>query len=262
APTTTGPAATTPAPTPDFLRLCTLSHRGVFEWYRALYADAIEMSPNAQFDYDAATGAIRVRSNGECLDAYEANGAVHLHTWACDAANGNQQWQVDGDRVAHRVHNVCLTTTASTTIDVATCNSQDVRQRISSRNCGAPVRSFVKLRTPRGQYLSEWNSGLYANGEVHNLNELFELDGQQIKAVSNGECLDAFPQSNGRLGLHTYKCDGTNGNQQWLVADGKIEHATHRGQCLDVDPTDPHHNVQTWACVGNDNQRFEIVKQI
>ncbi|EQC24841.1 hypothetical protein SDRG_17268, partial [Saprolegnia diclina VS20] len=42
-----------------------------------------------------------------------------------------------------------------------------------------------------------------------------------------------------------------------------VEHATHTGQCLDVDPTDPHHNVQTWTCIaGNDNQRIELVPQI
>ncbi|KDO23017.1 hypothetical protein SPRG_11863 [Saprolegnia parasitica CBS 223.65] len=125
-----------------------------------------------------------------------------------------------------------------------------------------PAR-VVQIRTKRGKYLSEWNSGLFADVWRGNLNELFEVDAatQSIKSIKNQQCLDAYrDHRHGQYRLHTYPCAATNDNQKWMIANGKIKHATHDNLCLDVDPTNENHVAQVWACFDhNDNQRFDVV---
>ncbi|OQS06336.1 hypothetical protein THRCLA_01623 [Thraustotheca clavata] len=264
-PTTSLPAPTTsiaPTSTPksDYIGLCTFENQGVYEWYGLIYADKIDSSPNAQFQYDAASGAIAVHH--QCLDAYSDSNGFHLHTWPCDANNKNQRWIIESNRVRHLTHNICISTTRSSPklLTVATCNSQDTRQIISTK-CTGPVKSYIKLRLAgTSTFLSEWNSGLYANGEVHNLNELFEINSstQQIKVASNGQCLDAYQVNDRSYSLHTYSCDENNSNQKWIIAHGTIKHAHHPNLCLDVDANS--HKAQVWTCFeSNSNQLFEFV---
>ncbi|EQC25284.1 hypothetical protein SDRG_16838 [Saprolegnia diclina VS20] len=121
----------------------------------------------------------------------------------------------------------------------------------------------VQIRTKRGKYLSEWNTGLFADVWRGNLNELFEVDAvtQSIKSVKNQQCLDAYrDHRHGRYRLHTYACDANNANQKWIVGNGQIKHATHDNLCLDVDPTNESHEAQVWTCFEpNDNQQFDVV---
>nr|AIG56216.1 secreted protein [Achlya hypogyna] len=121
-------------------------------------------------------------------------------------------------------------------------------------------KSTTLIRTKQGKYLSEWNTGLYADVWRGNLNELFEIAEGHIKSVKNGECLDAYKDRYGRAHLHTYPCSAKNKNQRWIVADGKVRHGAHANLCLDVDPTDEDKKAQVWECFdANDNQLFDVV---
>ncbi|KDO17965.1 hypothetical protein SPRG_21545 [Saprolegnia parasitica CBS 223.65] len=81
-------------------------------------------------------------------------------------------------------------------------------------------------------------------------------DEPSITDLDKASCMPNFEYTaKGSIGHLLDTADGSSG--------APVEHATHTGQCLDVDPTDPHHNVQMWTCIaGNDNQRIELVSQI
>ncbi|EQC29167.1 hypothetical protein SDRG_13040 [Saprolegnia diclina VS20] len=58
---------------------------------------------------DAKT--LQVAGNGECLDAFRDGDKFGLHTYACDATNGNQKWIIDAadHKIKHATHNnLCL----------------------------------------------------------------------------------------------------------------------------------------------------------
>ncbi|OQR88910.1 hypothetical protein THRCLA_10032 [Thraustotheca clavata] len=250
----------TPAPTPSTVHFCTISNRVISEFYQNLYINALGGSANENFVYNPTTGAVQVQSNKQCLDSYWDGSQFQVHTWSCDSSNANQQWIVANNQVKHRVHGVCLTTIAGqTNVAVAPCNSNDIRQWISTSCADATVRNFVRIQTQSGKYISEWNSGLYSNALQNNLNELFEINGKMFQAASNGQCFDVYSDNNG-YHLHTYTCSSSNGNQQWNVANGKIYHATYSNICLDFDPNDPNHAAQVWQCYANNsNQQFKII---
>ncbi|KDO23016.1 hypothetical protein SPRG_11862 [Saprolegnia parasitica CBS 223.65] len=260
---TSAPTTQSPAPA-NTISFCSISNRVLSEYYRGLYQDTPKGNKNEQFVYDQAAGTLAVQSNGECLDAYAADAGFKLHTWACDATNGNQKWIVANNQIVHKTHNVCLTSIAGKNdVALAACDSNDIRQRFSTSCKDKNVRSYVQIRTKRGKYISEWNGGLYADVGRNNANELFELDSanQWIKSVSNnGQCWDAYKDSNGVGHLHTYACSTGNANQKWIIANGQIKHATHANLCLDVDPNDANHRVQVWDCGhNNDNQKFDVL---
>ncbi|EQC25285.1 hypothetical protein SDRG_16839 [Saprolegnia diclina VS20] len=265
---TTAPATPTPttqSPTPaNTISFCSISNRVLSEYYQGLYQDTPKGNKNELFVYNEASGALQVQSNGECLDAYAADAGFKLHTWACDATIGNQKWTVANNQIVHKTHNVCLTSIAGKNdVALAACDPNDIRQRFSTSCNDKNVRSYVQIRTKRGKYISEWNAGLYADVGRNNANELFELDNvnQWIKSVSNnGQCWDAYKDSNGVGHLHTYECSTSNANQKWIIANGQIKHATHANLCLDVDPNDSNHRVQVWDCGNNnDNQKFDVL---
>ncbi|OQR95442.1 hypothetical protein THRCLA_07867, partial [Thraustotheca clavata] len=82
-----------------------------------------------------------------------------------------------------------------------------------------------------------------------------------FKSASSQQCLDSFLDSDGKYKVHTYNCDVNNGNQKWIVhSDTKqIEHATHKGQGLDGDPTYADHHLQMWECGNNNpNQQWNL----
>lgn len=243
--------------------MCTIANKVVSEYFKGLYQDSSKDNLNEKFVYDESTHQLQAQSNQECLDAYWSGGQLKLHTWACDAKNKNQQWSVANGQVAHRNHDVCLTSLpGSNDIGLAACSDRDIRQKFSTSCSGKDVRNFLHIKTKAGKYLSEWNGGLYANALQSNSNELFEWDAssQLLKAASNGECLDVYKNDQGQAILHTYACSASNANQKWVVGNGKIKHATHNNLCLDFDPTDRHHRAQVWECFDyNDNQAFEAV---
>ncbi|OQR87068.1 hypothetical protein ACHHYP_09552 [Achlya hypogyna] len=261
---TISPTTAPPTPAGNTINFCSISNRVISEYYQGLYQDSSKDNQNEKFVYDAATGAIQAQSNKECLDAYLSDGGFKLHTWACDSSNPNQKWTVANNQIVHRTHNVCVTSVVGTTdIALAACNGDDIRQQFTSSCPSKDVRSYMQLRTKRGKYISEWNSGLYADTSRSNRNELFEWDAanQWIKVLSNGECFDAYKDGNGNGHLHTYACSTTNANQKWIIANGKIRHATHANMCIDVDPNDGSHKVQVWECSeGNNNQVIDVLK--
>nr|AIG55507.1 secreted protein [Thraustotheca clavata] len=247
-------AINNPNPT-NTARLCTISNLFISEYYQNLYINAFAGNANENFVYNPTTGAVQVQSNKQCLDSYWDGSQFQVHTWPCDSSNVNQQWTVANNQVKHRVHGVCLTTIAGqTNIAVAPCNPNDIRQWISTSCSDMTVRNFVRIQTKSGKYISEWNSGVYANTLQNNMNELFEMKGKMFQVASNGQCLDVYTDNN-RYYLHTYACSSSNGNQQWNIGYGKIYHATYSNICLDFDPNDPNHAAQVWQCyTNNDNQ--------
>ncbi|KAF0707608.1 hypothetical protein AaE_013533 [Aphanomyces astaci] len=113
--------------------------------------------------------------------------------------------------------------------------------------------------------LSEGNSNLFANVKTDSINEwwLYNKHTRQLQSRSNvHNCLDAYPKD-GKYWVHTWPCDGTNGNQKWHVdfANHRIKHATHPNVCLDADPTAPQRQVQMWECHSHDvnkNQYWSV----
>ncbi|KDO23015.1 hypothetical protein SPRG_11861 [Saprolegnia parasitica CBS 223.65] len=265
-PTPTPTTTPTPTPTSTPIRLCTISNRAVFEYYSGVYYGSPSFSANEQFEYDESTGAVRVASNGQCLDAWSSDGGAsyHLHTYACDASNANQRWTIANGQVQHRTHGICLTTVAgASAIGVARCDASAVRQWISPTNCrtSSTVRSFVQLVTSRQRVVSEWYTSVLAKAPAGGWTELWEqVAGGGLRSFSNGQCLDAYLVGGSSYTLHTYACDASNGNQKWSVGNGLVKHATHPNLCLDIDPTDPNMAAQTWTCYANAvNQRVDVV---
>ncbi|OQS06895.1 hypothetical protein THRCLA_20268 [Thraustotheca clavata] len=254
------PTTMNPASNANPVQFCTISNRFVNEFYHGLYIGASSGSANEKFNYDSVTGTIQVQSNHECIDSYWDGTQFQVHTWACDASNSNQKWIVSNNQVKHKVHGVCLSTVPSqTTLIVAPCNSNDIRQWISTSCSSTKIRNLVRIQTKSGKYISEWNYGLYANTLQNNLNELFEVKETMIQAASNGQCLDVYKDGQGNPHLHTYDCSQTNANQQWTIGNGKITHATFTTLCMDFDPNDPNHAAQVWQCYpNNSNQMFTL----
>ncbi|OQR82025.1 hypothetical protein THRCLA_23256 [Thraustotheca clavata] len=85
---------------------------------------------------------------------------------------------------------------------------------------GACVKpSKVKIHNLSGHYLSEFYTGLFADIERNNHNEIFSYDSSN---------------DTGSYQLHTYPCDPYNLNQKWTViaAINQFRHATHNNLCL------------------------------
>ncbi|KDO16057.1 hypothetical protein SPRG_18407, partial [Saprolegnia parasitica CBS 223.65] len=131
-------------------------------------------------------------------------------------------------------------------------------------DCKSPSSVSIHLQTCyTNSWLSEYDTGLYADVLRNNANEKFAYDpvAQTLQVGSNGQCLDAFSTGNGKFGLHTYACDATNANQKWVLQDKLVKHATHANLCLDADPTDSGHKVQVWDCTEyNKNQCWNILR--
>nr|AIG55520.1 secreted protein [Thraustotheca clavata] len=217
-----------PSPTPTLsnsIHLYTISNRVISEYYQGLYVNALGGNANENFVYNQTTGAVQSTLGHAALP-------VPINNELLQRTKSNI------------VYGLCLRTIpGQTNIDVVPCNPNDIRQWISTSCSGTTVRNFIRIRTKFGKYISEWNSGVYANTLQNNMNELFEMKGKMFQVASNRQCLDVFSDSNG-YHLHTYACSSSNGDQQWNIADGKIYHATYSNICLDVDPTDPNHTAQ------------------
>ncbi|OQR98068.1 hypothetical protein ACHHYP_09198 [Achlya hypogyna] len=269
APTTFTPAPTTsttvPTPAPGTkLSLCDYNRQVLSEYYSDIYTDVRRNSANEQFVYDAASQAIVARSNGECLDAYlGANNAFQVHTYPCDATNGNQKWlfNTNTNRIEHATHKgLCMASgPAGNKARVEPC-SQSLLQFFS--NCDAPTTVGLRFQTCyTNSWLSEYYTGLYADQRRGSVNENWAYDpvAQTLQVASNKECLDAFPVGNGKYGLHTYACDSSNQNQKWVLQGKLVKHAVHHNLCLDADPTDNQHRAQVWDCTPyNKNQCWNL----
>ncbi|KDO33857.1 hypothetical protein SPRG_01736 [Saprolegnia parasitica CBS 223.65] len=252
-----------PQITPPTFGLVTARGGAIYEYYGNVFVGAASNSANEQWRYDATTHQLIVSSNQQCLDAYKdsASGQFRVHTYACDASNGNQAWTIDGarQRIKHRTHpNLCLDVdpTQNNKVQVWSCYDNAPNQRV------AITEEKVKLHTFNGRYLV---SGRGMPQFVSLWGAPFEWVVSNVdmtwRARSDGggdKCLDAYEPWNGGT-VHMWPCDADNANQKWRfdAATGQLRHATHTGFCLDMATTTgakPH----LWTCnsPANDLQKF------
>ncbi|OQR87445.1 serine protease family S08A [Achlya hypogyna] len=95
----------------SYVKLVTKSNKYISEFYSGVYADWTSDSANELFTYDSNAKTLQVASNGQCLDAFRDGNKFGLHTYTCDASNGNQKWIIDaaGHKIKHATHNnLCL----------------------------------------------------------------------------------------------------------------------------------------------------------
>ncbi|OQR82581.1 serine protease family S08A [Achlya hypogyna] len=95
----------------SYIKLVTKDKKTFSEYYSGLYANWASDSANELFTYDSNAKTLQVASNGQCLDAFRDGDKFGLHTYTCDASNGNQKWIIDaaGHKIKHATHNnLCL----------------------------------------------------------------------------------------------------------------------------------------------------------
>ncbi|OQS03594.1 mucin-5AC-like, partial [Thraustotheca clavata] len=78
------------------------SNKPLSEYDTGLYADVVRNNLNELFIFK--DGAIQAISNGQCLDAFQDDNKLGLHTYPCDQNNVNQKWYMDSGRIKHSVH--------------------------------------------------------------------------------------------------------------------------------------------------------------
>ncbi|OQR93335.1 hypothetical protein THRCLA_22317, partial [Thraustotheca clavata] len=252
-------------------QFCTANKLILSEFYGNLFTDAVRSNNNEKFQYNQTAQTIAVKSNNQCLEVYpnpEPNyGFGSVKTAPCDFNKPSQKWVLDNGRLSNSNYKYCLETNPfkrGSPVTVVPCgNGNPLYSNKFFTECSSITRDFVRIVSSRGKRISEFFSGLYFDTPRDNFNELFWWNSttQMFKSPMGGECLDAFRDSDGKYKLHTYGCNEENPNQKWIVhADTKkIEHATHRGQCLDGDPTYADHHVQMWGCVPNNiNQIWSV----
>ncbi|OQS01829.1 hypothetical protein THRCLA_05729 [Thraustotheca clavata] len=266
--------AITPCPDPlpprvGEIQLCTANRLTLSEYYSQLYTDVVRNNINEKFSYNRTSKTLIAKSNGQCLQAVPnqppLTGYGTLKTAPCDSAIQWQKWNLDNYRVSNPYSGACLKTDPSQRGSVVAVEQCDSGNPVLSKQffSDCTTTNYVRIVTTRGKRVSEYYTGLYFNTPTNNFNELFTWDAntQMFKSASNQQCLDSFLDNDGKYKIHTYNCDANNGNQKWIVhTDTKqIEHATHKGQCLDGDPTYGDHHLQMWACVpNNENQQWNI----
>ncbi|EQC30919.1 hypothetical protein SDRG_11398 [Saprolegnia diclina VS20] len=241
------------------LQLCTVDGMFLSEYEKSLYADVRRNNKNEHFDYDPTTKLLKATSNGQCVCAESGK----LVTEKCDPNDASQHWEVDLNHVfAPGAYSCLQTSTPGVPVGLAKCvweTSITAGQFLT--DCSTGVPEYVTITSVSKNRLLEFQTGLYARPSEDIANQVFAWDkaNKMLKSASNGQCLDAFKDANGKVQVHTYACDVKNSNQKWNFnpSTKTLEHATHAGQCLDVDHSDFH--VQMWACVpGNTNQMWTI----
>nr|AIG55924.1 secreted protein [Achlya hypogyna] len=235
-----------PTPTPSAkVSFCDYKRQVLSEYYSAIYTDVGRDSINEQFVYDASTQTLVAQSNGECLDGYLGeNNAFQVHTYPCDASNGNQKWNfnIATNRIEHVTHkDLCMVSgPAGSKARVEPC-SDSLEQFFTE--CDEPATVDLTFQTCyTNSWLSEYYTGLYADQRRGSVNENWAYDpqAQTLQVGSNGQCLDAFPVDNGKYGLHTYACDNTNNNQKWIIQGKLVKHAVwdctpyNKNQCWNI----------------------------
>ncbi|KDO28782.1 hypothetical protein SPRG_22171, partial [Saprolegnia parasitica CBS 223.65] len=248
------------------LRFCTYNRQALSEYYGDIYSDVLRNNKNEQFVYNPSAMTLVSESNGQCLDAFlDGSNRYQLHTYKCMEGNVNQKWifNANTNRIEHGTHHgLCVASgPAGTKARVEMCN-QSLQQFFS--DCDDSATVGLRFQTCyTNSWLSEYDTGLYADKVRNNVNEKFAYDpvAQTLQVGSNGQCLDAFSTGHGKFGLHTFPCDAKNANQKWVLQDKLVKHATHPNLCLDADPTDDRHKAQVWDCTAyNKNQCWNLVR--
>ncbi|OQS02766.1 hypothetical protein THRCLA_04886 [Thraustotheca clavata] len=241
-------------------QFCTDNGLILSEFYGQLYADIVRNNVNEHFTYNQTGGVIIAKSNGQCLEGvpnFYGGDATGIKTAPCDLNNIYQRWDVMNNEIVNPSRAGLQAGSPGSLIAV-----KYPITKFRDCNGGLPIK--VHIVSIRGKRISEYYSGLYFDEPRDNTNEVFLWDrnAKLFKSESSQQCLDAFLGANGKYYVHTYPCDEQNPNQKWDVhADTKqIEHVTHKGQCLDGDPTYPDHHLQMWECaLNNPNQNWDVL---
>ncbi|KDO23683.1 hypothetical protein SPRG_11131 [Saprolegnia parasitica CBS 223.65] len=122
----------------SYVKLITKTNKVISEFYSGVYADWVSDSVNELFVYDSNAKTLQAASNGQCLDAFRDGDKFGLHTYACDATNGNQKWIIDAanHKIKHATHNnLCLDvdpTNPSHAAQVWECHNANTNQWIDA----------------------------------------------------------------------------------------------------------------------------------
>ncbi|OQS03294.1 cysteine protease family C01A [Thraustotheca clavata] len=224
---------------PSFFGIVTSKDVAIYEYYSDLYAGTPSGSANEQWQYNPVTYQLIVNSNQQCLDAWNTGNGYSLHTYNCDASNGNQQWIIDSPnrRIKHRVHpNLCLDVdpNQNNKVQVWTCYDKNPNQQF------APTEEEVRITSYNNLVLATFSNILQFGAEwvqytwvVNNVDHT--IRGRRDLSGSPDMCLDAYQPWNGGI-VHMWSCDKTNANQKWKYdpTTKQIRHLTHTGFCLDM----------------------------
>ncbi|EQC30916.1 hypothetical protein SDRG_11395 [Saprolegnia diclina VS20] len=247
------------------IKLCTINRNVLSEDNKVLYTGKRCVSDNPMFDYDPATKLLKSKDTNRCLKIKKQE--MELVTAPCEATDSYQRWELGSNRVKSAAVDRCLkaSTEPDTAVTLAKCDlSTSLKSNQFLADCDSVESTYLTITPTVGKLLlSEFDGSLYADKEVKNLNELFVWDhpNGMLKSASKNQCLDAYSVDKGKFKLHTYACDVNNSNQKWNYdqTTKTLKHATHAGQCLDVDPSYKDHHVQMWECTPNNlHQQFTI----
>ncbi|OQR85668.1 hypothetical protein THRCLA_10658 [Thraustotheca clavata] len=169
------------------------------EWATNLYSDVIRNNNNEKFTYDDTTNQLKVQSNNQCVGAWYNNGFT-VHIVPCDANDSSQKWKIDLDN--HRLrhlssNNACLGTIPAEVgypVYVTTCQESSMNQWINLCS-NVQTHNYVLIQSRVFMKpLSEYDTGLYADDQKYNLNEIFDYDvnNKMFKAMSNGQIFGLF----------------------------------------------------------------------
>ncbi|OQS01984.1 hypothetical protein THRCLA_05600 [Thraustotheca clavata] len=254
------------------LQICTANRLLLSEYYTQLVIDVIRNNNNEKFTYNETSHTLEIKSNGQCLDVGPnpppESGYNTATTSPCDFTSEKQKWIIENNRVINPYSKRCLSADQKqqgSVVKVEPCDNGLSNQFFAD----CTTTNYVRIiSTTTGKRISEFYGGIYFNQPADNFNELFiwDTNTQLFKSASNQQCLDSYLDKDNKYKIHTYPCDTNNPNQKWLLnADFRlshyqIEHATHRGQCLDGDPTYTDHHLQMWECIpNNSNQQWKVV---
>nr|AIG56444.1 secreted protein [Achlya hypogyna] len=240
-------------PVYSWFNLVTRNTLVISEYYSSLYASPKSRSKNEQWTYDGPSRHISVGSNKQCLDAYpNGAGGYNVHTYACDATNGNQKWVIDSvnHRIVHETHpNLCLAVdpNQNNQVLVEDCvlgapNQWIARseEKVRVVNVGGLVMTAFKNEAVSFTSFTGGAWAEYMSWWVNNADHT-------IRSVNN-RCIDAFEPKNGGT-VHLWDCDESNVNQKWMFdpVTKQFRHLTHQGFCLDM-ATATGDRAHLWTC--------------
>ncbi|EQC36147.1 hypothetical protein SDRG_06263 [Saprolegnia diclina VS20] len=236
------------------LQLYTSRGLAISEWNGMLYANTPRHNLNERFEYDATTYLLKSLSGNACLDAYpdvsKAAGYA-LHTWSCDASNGNQKWKIDAQnhRLVHATHpNLCVDVDpndASHGVQVWQCHA--LNNLNANQWIGLPTER-VTIANKQRVLAGNADAGTVAFADSTNQHWIVDNVHQTVALSTTGLCLDAYQGWNGGA-VHLYSCSQSNTNQKWTYdsATQQLRHVKFSGFCLDMGSasgTNPH----LWSC--------------
>ncbi|OQR90690.1 endochitinase 1 [Achlya hypogyna] len=239
------------------LQFITSQGLAISEWNGNLYASTARHNLNERFQYDPVTFQLRSLSGNSCIDAY-ADGSkaagYTVHTWTCDASNGNQRWKVDAQnhRIVHKTHpNLCLDVDPSNKAGVVQVWQCHALNSLNANQWLGLPEEHVYLQNKDLRFAGnskDQSVGFAPAAAVATQTWVFDNVAKTVALGSTGLCLDAYQGCNGGA-VHLWACSATNGNQKWTYDSStqQLRHVSYAGMCLDLGGTSgasPH----LWSC--------------